>query len=337
MCVCPQGFRKLGSGDECEDINECAGNPDICQGGGKCINTAGSYICECTLGYELSPDGTECLDRRMGYCYDRILSNGKCRQTGSSSGYSNQQLKVTKAECCCAIGAAWGSAENSDSTFGMSNVCEVCPKRGTDEFDKLCLESGYGPEGQDIDECKTLPNLCENGQCINTLGSYRCICNKGFKPESGTKCVDVNECLQRPGPCEHECTNSWGSYSCSCPQGYALNNDGKTCRDVDECSTGSHTCQYECINTLGGYECACPRGFRQMGDRCVDVDECIEQQGLCPRPGTCKNTHGSFKCVCPRGYKLDETGTFCSDRNECEEDPNTCESSECRNLAGSFK
>ena len=57
-----------------------------------------------------------------------------------------------------------------------------------------------------------------------------------------------------------------------------------------------------------------------MGDRCVDVDECVEQQGLCPRPGTCKNTHGSFKCVCPRGYRLDESGTFCIDRNECEED-----------------
>merc|ERR1712223_1928473 len=92
---------------------------------------------------------------------------------------------------------------------------------------------------------------------INTLGSYRCICNRGYKPDmstSSTKCVDVNECLQRPGPCEHECTNSWGSYACSCPQGYVLNSDGKTCRDLDECATGSHTCQYECINTLGNID-----------------------------------------------------------------------------------
>ena len=52
----------------------------------------------------------------------------------------------------------------------MSNSCEVCPGRGTEAFDKICSDSGFGPEGQDIDECKTLPNLCENGQCINTLG-----------------------------------------------------------------------------------------------------------------------------------------------------------------------
>ncbi len=174
MCVCPEGFRKLGSTDECEDIDECANNPNICQGGGRCINTAGSHICECQNGYELSPDGTECLDRRLGFCYDRVMSEGRCRQTGVSSLTNNQQqIKVTKAECCCAMGAAWGAAEHAESTFGMSNTCEICPGRKTDDFDKLCLESGFGPEGQDIDECKTLPNLCEDGQCINTLGSYR--------------------------------------------------------------------------------------------------------------------------------------------------------------------
>ena len=57
------------------------------------------------------------------------------------------------------------------------------------------MESGFGPEGQDIDECKTLPGLCENGQCVNTLGSYRCICDRGFKPDpasSNTKCLDVD-------------------------------------------------------------------------------------------------------------------------------------------------
>ena len=62
------------------------------------------------------------------------------------------------------------------------------------------------------------------------LGSYRCICNRGYKPDmstSSTKCIDVNECLQRPGPCEHECTNSWGSYTCSCPTGYVLNRSVK--------------------------------------------------------------------------------------------------------------
>ena len=173
MCVCPEGFRKLDFGDECQDIDECATNPEICGGGGRCINTGGAYICECTRGYELSPDGKECIDRRLGFCYNQLLGGGRCRQTGVSGLTSQQQIKVTKAECCCALGAAWGSADHSESSFGMSTQCEICPSRGSQDFDKLCLESGFGPEGQDIDECKTLPGLCENGQCVNTLGSYR--------------------------------------------------------------------------------------------------------------------------------------------------------------------
>ena len=43
-CVCPTGFRKIGSSgsDECEDIDECFHNPDICGEGGECRNTQGS-------------------------------------------------------------------------------------------------------------------------------------------------------------------------------------------------------------------------------------------------------------------------------------------------------
>ena len=42
----------------------------------------------------------------------------------------------------------------------------------------------------DIDECRVMGNLCKNGQCINTVGSYSCTCKPGYTTDiTGTLCV----------------------------------------------------------------------------------------------------------------------------------------------------
>ena len=161
---------------------------------------------------------------------------------------------------------------------------------------------------------------------------------------------DINECELTPRPCKYNCQNTEGSFICSCPAGFILNPDGVSCRDLDECATGNHLCQQNCINTQGSYTCGCQEGYTQDGDAChgsydvhtrtstsnklllsaivrfvvsLDINEC-DQPGTCPKPGTCVNTLGSFRCICPRGFKLDQSGRFCIDQNECADD-NTCE------------
>lgn len=45
----------------------------------------------------------------------------------------------------------------------------------------------------DINECQVMPDLCRNGQCINTIGSFRCHCNVGYKADfTATSCVGTS-------------------------------------------------------------------------------------------------------------------------------------------------
>ncbi|XP_003250904.3 fibrillin-2 [Apis mellifera] len=315
MCICPPGYQQIGMTDECKDVDECAINSGLCRNG-QCVNVEGSYQCLCYDGFEQSPDGKSCIDRRMGYCFLQTIG-GRC------TARTSDLKTVTKADCCCTMGAAWGPH------------CEICPTKDSDNYNELCLDKGFSVNGQDIDECRTIPDLCKNGLCINTLGSYRCVCNKGYKADkSGTQCVDINECELTPRPCKYNCQNTEGSFICSCPAGFILNPDGVSCRDLDECATGNHLCQQNCINTQGSYTCGCQEGYTQDGDACHDINEC-DQPGTCPKPGTCINTLGSFRCICPRGFKLDQSGRFCIDQNECADD-STCEHG-CQNFMGSYR
>ncbi|KAM3609209.1 uncharacterized protein V6R79_011042 [Siganus canaliculatus] len=64
--------------------------------------------------------------------------------------------------------------------------------------------------------------------------------------------------------CVHQCVNTPGSFRCVCPLGYNLGRDGRSCTDIDECETRTHNCTAEqvCVNTYGGFQCmkvVCPR------------------------------------------------------------------------------
>ena len=93
----------------------------------------------------------------------------------------------------------------------------------------------------DIDEC--ISNPCDH-LCENTLGSYLCSCNvsarfvlnrdnhtcqcqSGYKLTTDrTECVDINECSNENGGCDHLCINTVGSYTCACYANHSLSSDG---------------------------------------------------------------------------------------------------------------
>ncbi|KAM5173121.1 adhesion G protein-coupled receptor E5 isoform 2-T2 [Mantella aurantiaca] len=67
--------------------------------------------------------------------------------------------------------------------FHRGNTTKFCPS--DNKAENVC---------SDIDECKEDPNPCaSNGTCKNTIGSYQCICNSGFRNISNKCIVKCNQ------------------------------------------------------------------------------------------------------------------------------------------------
>ena len=77
--------------------------------------------------------------------------------------------------------------------------------------------------------------------------------------------ADINECADT-SICDHNCVNTNGSFNCICNEGYTLIDNGRMCTDVDECSTDLNRCQQVCVNTDGGFRCDCNSGFQLNSD-----------------------------------------------------------------------
>ncbi|EDO44417.1 predicted protein [Nematostella vectensis] len=198
----------------------------------------------------------------------------------------------------------------------------------------------------DINECATGQVTCGDGQiCLNTKGSYRCICKRGYKAE-GPKCVDVDECATGIAFCPpgNVCRNLPGTYICSspntCPAGKEKR--GSDCVDIDECATGQARCPptTRCVNADGSYRCVpCPAGRKLENNQCVDIDECVNGN-ICGSGSRCVNTEGSYKCVqmsCGPGKTL-QPGTGCVDIDECTEGSYPCAADQtCQNVFGSYR
>lgn len=115
----------------------------------------------------------------------------------------------------------------------------------------------------DINECSDDEGLCPKpGVCVNTLGSFRCICPRGFKLDSSKSfCIDADECLD-DSKCSQGCQNLVGGFRCGCPEGFVKHYYYNQCIDEDECQNFPCGPSGNCVNTRGSYRCGCPDGYQ---------------------------------------------------------------------------
>eukprot|EP01084_Bolivina_argentea_P053614 98426_1 len=72
-CRCDTGY--IDNNGFCVDINECL-DPNVCNNNAHCVNTIGSHICECDVGYkdtDLLNPGKTCVD--FDECAEQIHNN----------------------------------------------------------------------------------------------------------------------------------------------------------------------------------------------------------------------------------------------------------------------
>ncbi|XP_017066756.1 uncharacterized protein LOC108104917 isoform X2 [Drosophila eugracilis] len=372
-CSCQAGYYVDASGKTCVDINECA-NPELssdCENG--CENLPGSYRCvvplveksdstevvessiderpppkiTCNPGFELSANGTECLD--INECEvkgpEDLKSNGICQQKcentiGSFRCYCLEGYHLLEDQKSCALDKCLDLENPQLNRTRCAHQCEdlpegsyqcKCPKGyelAEDRHSCLVQESPCSKD-KGIEKCS--PGTCLVSE-DNT--SFSCVCPDGYRSE-GFSCQDIDECKEDMHLCSHTCQNTPGGYQCLCPIGLRLVED-YTCLAENLCEVNNNGCEQICLTARGG-ACSCRDGYRLSADgkSCEDVDECLVKNGGCQQ--VCRNLPGTHACACERGYELGEDKKTCQDVDECAGLLSGGCTHECINKAGTFE
>lgn len=158
--------RRLESYD-CIDVDECSLGTHNCSSNQTCSNIQGSFICNCSSGF--TRVGNVCVDVDECALGAPCGSSGNCINTiGSFScackpGYGNVGC-VDINECGATIFPCPLKAvcTNTPGSF----TC-ACP-RGTVLNGSACI---------DVNECETGAHNCSLGICVNSFGSFECVCS----------------------------------------------------------------------------------------------------------------------------------------------------------------
>ncbi|XP_012989768.3 latent-transforming growth factor beta-binding protein 4 isoform X2 [Esox lucius] len=253
----------------CSDVDECQ-VPDTCGTDRLCVNTDGSYRCDCKPGFRTGGHGRQCRDINECLEGDFCFPKGECVNT------------VGSYQCVCSQG--YTTSSNGSSCLDVDECARfgqgLCPDGrciNTEGSYQCKCQVGFttNPEKTaclDVDECVDSKGaVCVSQRCANTIGSYRCFtsCEPGYRVTPNGECVDINECANMTVCGENAfCQNLIGTYQCVCDQGYTATSDGKACVDEDECVTMQDVCgTARCENADGSFTCECPREGEEFDTR----------------------------------------------------------------------
>ncbi|VDM56930.1 unnamed protein product [Angiostrongylus costaricensis] len=191
------------------ELDECATGLQVCEH--RCVNTVGSFRCDCHIGYSLRPDGRTCESTCGGFLQT---------SSGSFSSPNYPQHYPSSKECVWEIEAEDGyQIFLNFTTFNIEGMKTECSydyvKIG--ESERMCGEYA-----------EPLLFTSTSNRVRVEFVSDSSVERTGFLANF---IADLDECQTDNAGCEHICQNRLGSYLCLCHIGYILADDGHNCKE----------------------------------------------------------------------------------------------------------
>ena len=147
----------------CVDVDECSTEEDICDENAECVNTSGSYECNCAETF--FGNGQTCFPGSCSELNCRPADNKKC-------------VSPTTIDCQCVAGYEFDhSLACVDTDECRANPCDKNADCTNNQgsFSCSCRTGfvGNGTSCSDFDECSTDSHGCYNydANCTNTVGT----------------------------------------------------------------------------------------------------------------------------------------------------------------------
>ncbi|XP_065188495.1 fibrillin-2-like [Sycon ciliatum] len=312
-CLCAYGFelaRVLGP-TQCLDVDECdsAGNGNDCDAVGElCRNVPGSYECQCHDGFSRSEANSSCKEiNECSTMTEPCQPGSQCRNTEGSYVCSCLPGFLLVDGQCHSLPEC---TEQTDIDRCNSTTHALCKLYNTTE---MCLcANGFSMSQHgcwNMNECIRGQHDCfslEHTECVDTAGSYECLCSTGYILDDNQQCQDVEECADNMHDCDGNatCRNSVGTFHCLCNTGFTGTGHTDGCENVNECVHGltantrtmnpdatvaripCTASNMQCADTVASYRCDClPDYYMQHDGQCRPSSELFTPWSP-PQPGT---------------------------------------------------
>ncbi|KAM6933363.1 latent-transforming growth factor beta-binding protein 4 [Xenentodon cancila] len=141
------------------------------------------------------------------YCF-REVKDGQC--SSPLPGLRSMEM------CCRGLGKAWGLSDCVLCPDSSGNHVTSSPRQSNSSC-PVGFERVNGTQCVDMNECLQ-PGLCENGICVNTRGSFSCVCRLGFILDATHGiCISHTVISEEKGQCYRILGSGLSPSSCSMP------------------------------------------------------------------------------------------------------------------------